>query len=680
MLSKEDIKKNIIKKNIIKNNKIIKNKYFLNIKTPDNYYWCKTTSEYIYCILNDIKTQPLCENCKSQKVKFKSFSKGYNKNCSLKCSQNNPTTKQKIQSTFKKKYGVDNISQLDNIKEKKKETLIKNYNVTAALKSDIIKNKMKNTIKKKYNIDNISQLDSIKEKKKETLIKNYNVTAALKSDIIKNKMKKTIKEKYGVDNISQLDNIKEKKIQTYQKKYNNDNPFQNEKIKNIIKNTNLKKYGTEYPLQNKDILKKVQNTNLKKYNNVCSLQSIKQKEKRKKEIYNQMIFKLKQFDLQLNCNIENYKGTFKDYKNKNITNYIYYNFTCLKCGYNFDGHLVDGNIPICRKCHPMITGTSLAEKEIFEYCKEICNNKQFKIFTNVKNIINPLELDIYIEIFKDDKLIKKIAIEYNGLYYHSYQKLNQLKNDGSNYHLLKTEKCENQQIQLFHIFENEWLEKKDIIKSMIKNKLNLIENKLNARNCIIKIVNFNNTKEFLNKNHIQGYCNSKINLGLYHNDKLVSIMTFSKKRFFSKNKNLNKNNEYELLRFANLKETLIRGAASKLLKYFIKNYTNKNDLIITYADKRYSTGKLYNTLGFKYIHTTKPNYKYFKNLKVYNRQKFQKKKIKEYYDIYINNKYKSVNYGLIKKYNKNLTEYENMLLNSYDKIFDSGQMKFQKII
>jgi len=237
--------------------------------------------------------------------------------------------------------------------------------------------------------------------------------------------------------------------------------------------------------------------------------------------------------------------------------------------------------------------------------------------------------------------------------------------------------CEEKNIQLLHINENEWNEKKDIIKSMIKSKIGIIEQKLNARSCIIKELNQKETNLFLDENHIQGKANSKINICLFFKDKLISIMTFSKKRYLGKNdKNKKNNKEYELIRFANLKNCIVRGAASKLFKFFIRNYTSPGDKVITYADKRYSNGKLYNTLGFNYIHTSKPNYKYIKKSKSYNRQKFQKKKIKEFFNIFKDNKINSVNYGLIIKYDETLTEYENMLMNGYDKIFDSGQMKF----
>lgn len=73
---------------------------------------------------------------------------------------------------------------------------------------------------------------------------------------------------------------------------------------------------------------------------------------------------------------------------------------------------------------------------------------------------------------------------------------------------------------------------------------------------------------------------------------------------------------------------------------------------------------LYKKLGFKHTHNSSPNYFYFnKNYLVrLNRMKFQKYKLK--YNI--------------SKFDKNLTEWENMKNNGYDRIWDCGNMVFEK--
>lgn len=147
---------------------------------------------------------------------------------------------------------------------------------------------------------------------------------------------------------------------------------------------------------------------------------------------------------------------------------------------------------------------------------------------------------------------------------------------------------------------------------------------------------------------------SKINLGLFYNDELVEVMTFDESRF-------NKNYEYELIRLCTLKYCSVIGGASKLFKYFLDNYDPKS--IISYANRRFSKGSIYKTLGFEFVENTKPNYFYFKDLKLLSRHNFQKHKLKEKLEFF----------------DPSLSENVNMMLNGYRIIYDCGNMKFQWI-
>lgn len=247
-------------------------------------------------------------------------------------------------------------------------------------------------------------------------------------------------------------------------------------------------------------------------------------------------------------------------------------------------HLIGESCPKCA-CF-----RSKGEKEVEEFVRGL----GFEISTSDRQILNGDELDIVIPQ-------KKIAIEYNGLRWHS----NFFK--PNDYHLQKTMKCEERGYRLIHIFEDEWIYKKDITKSRIKNILGVNGNVIYARNCHIKEVDGHTSNKFLFENHIQGKCASSIKLGLFYNDELVSLMTFGKSRHFIGNGKT----EWELLRFCNKMDTRVVGGASKLLKHFIKTY-NPNE-IVSYADKRWSDGNLYEVLGFQKYNESKPNYFYIIN-------------------------------------------------------------------
>ena len=304
-------------------------------------------------------------------------------------------------------------------------------------------------------------------------------------------------------------------------------------------------------------------------------------------------------------------------------------YTCKKCNHkrtSFYPYLR------CSKCYPHLT--SSGELEVYEYCEFLVDT-----ITNDRKIIKPLELDIILPNHD-------MAIEYDGIFWHSSYSI---ETENKNYHLNKTELCEAKGIQLFHIFENEWVDptKQQIWKSIISNKLGK-STRLYARNCEIKTVANVEKCEFLEANHLQGVCQSSINLGLYHNDMLVSLMTFGKSRF-------SKKYDWELLRFCNILNTTIVGGASRLLKRF---RTIKSGSIVSYADKRRSNGNLYKQLGFTHSHDSKPNYWYFKSIEtgLESRVKYQKHKLN----------------NMLENFDSNLTESENMYNNGYRKIYDCG--------
>lgn len=186
----------------------------------------------------------------------------------------------------------------------------------------------------------------------------------------------------------------------------------------------------------------------------------------------------------------------------------------------------------------------------------------------------------------------------NGLYWHSEL----FKH--SSYHLEKTNLAREKGIKLIHIFEDEWINCQEIVKSRLLSAINMCNRKIYARSCIIKEINSKTANEFLNKNHIQGSGRSNIRLGLFYNEELVSVMTFLKGDI---SKNIR---DWELNRFCSKIYTSVTGAASKLFNYFVKTYHPTQ--IISFSDKRWSNDKtVYEKLNFAHVHDSPPNYWYF---------------------------------------------------------------------
>ena len=175
---------------------------------------------------------------------------------------------------------------------------------------------------------------------------------------------------------------------------------------------------------------------------------------------------------------------------------------------------------------------------------------------------------------------------------------------------------------------------------------------------MIKEIDSKISKGFLDKNYIHGSINSSISFGLFYNDDLVSVMTFDKLR-----KNLSSKDEngaYELTSFCNKLHYNIVGGASKMLKHFIKNYSPTK--IISYADKRWSDGGMYFSLGFKHTHDSKPSYFYTLHGKTReNRFKYRK-------DVLVREGFDKVK-----------SEAQIMKERGYNKIYDCGCMVFEMV-
>ena len=473
------------------------------------------------------------------------------------------------------------------------------------------RSKIKKTCLKKYGVNNPSKSKSIQRKMRRTCLERYGTESALCSAAVRKKIKQTLVEKYGVDNSGKSDSIRKK-----------------------IKQTCLKKYGVEHPLQNADVLSRVRETCLKLHgvDNPGKSKLIREKTKKSylKNFYETNVSQSNMFDPMFDKN--NYNGMNIDH-----------NFRCKECGNIFSNKMLNGFSSVrCPFCNPYNYSSSNLEKEVVDYIKSL---NITNIVENTRQIIKPYELDIYLPDYN-------LAIEFNGLYWHSSCK-NEDDNSVKTKHLNKTILCKDKNIQLLHIFENEWVDpiKRDIWKSMIRSKMGLVEEKVYARKCKIIEVDSKTSRNFLNENHLQGAINSSIRIGLEYEEDLVSLITLGKPRF-------NKKYVWEIHRFAGKKNTSVAGGFSRLLSHFVKQHDGS---IITYADKRHSEGNLYNVAGFNKITDSACNYFYCdKNNNLHSRNMFQKHKL----------------INLLEHFDPLKTEVENMYNNGYRRIWDCGNYVF----
>jgi hypothetical protein len=405
-----------------------------------------------------------------------------------------------------------------------------------------------------------------------------------------------------------------------------------------------KKWGVDFYTQHKDFINKQKETKKERYgdenyNNVEKMKSTKEKLYGDSGYNNSEKNAITRRDSFIKTLKEKTKDKFISYEldSDNIT------LNCSLCNqdYNIYNNLFNYRTKqksvLCTLCNPtdnkQVSGLEL---DLINFVSSLV-----EVETKDRSVLGGKELDVFIPS-------KNLAIEFNGLYWHS-----DIYKD-KNYHLNKTIDCNKKGIDLLHVFEDEWLEKSDIVKSIIKNKLGVWDKRVYARNCEIRVVDKSEEKSFLNSNHIQGFVGSNVSYGLYHDGKLISIMTFGGLR-----KSLGHNpkkGSYEMIRFCNKLNHNVVGGASKLFKHFVKMVNPKQ--IISYSDIRYFDGSLYEKLGFEFVGETKPNYFYVINHNRENRFKYRK-------DVLVKG-----------GFDKSLTEKEIMKSRGYNRIWDCGNKKW----
>lgn len=450
------------------------------------------------------------------------------------------------------------------------------------------------------------------------------------------------------------DDIKKKTLNTIIKKYGSLEEY-NKYILNKTKTTNFKKYGVEFPLQSKEIRNKSISTIEKKYGCKCALLNDEVSKKSEKT-------NLDKYGTKHYTNREKSSHTRKiNYINNhsdiidivNEDNKQYYicscsNNECNKCRdkifkipSSIYGTRRYQHIEKCTILNPLGYDGSNTNIELF--VENLLKNYNIKYIHNDRKILSKKELDFYIPS-------KNIAIECNGVFWHCD------RNVDKNYHNSKFNSCQEKGIQLITIWEDQFKNHSDIVESIILSKLGIYDNRIYARKCIIREVSPKESQIFLTSNHLQGYTNSSVRLGLYYNDELVSIMTFGKLRKSLGNKS--KESVYELYRFCNKLNTQVIGGASRLFQYFINKYNPS--LVESFSSNDISDGNIYKKLNF-IKDSTAVSYWYI-----------------EHKDLIRHHRYKFRKSELIKQgYDKNMSEFEIMNnMKDYYRIYDSGQTKW----
>lgn len=275
-------------------------------------------------------------------------------------------------------------------------------------------------------------------------------------------------------------------------------------------------------------------------------------------------------------------------------------------------------------------GRSLGERQLYDYVATLAPDAR----SSDRDLIGPKELDIVIPSHK-------LAIEYGGLYWHSEVHKN------AEYHKSKMDEANAAGYRLITIFEDEWNNRSDHIKTKLQHILGLSPTRVYARKCTIVDVSSIDKKAFLDRYHIQGNGPSSIQYGLEYEGEIVAVIAFIAKQ----------NGTYTLNRYAT--SVTVPGGFSKLLKHAITTLPNVSR-IETFADLRWSEGHLYESTGFDKEYVIPPDYYWTDGITRWHKFGFRHQLLETKLD----------------DYDPTLTEVENCHNHGLYRIYDCGKVKY----
>ena len=369
--------------------------------------------------------------------------------------------------------------------------------------------------------------------------------------------KQTNQERYGCDNVSQCKEIVNKKSNTI-KNYTEE---QKQHKLNSFHNTLNSKSDEE-----KELTRHRKSIATKKYFENLTEEEKEAFSKKMSDVYAYFSEEKKQIR---NNKIKN------SYKNTCIQKYGVSNTLKLK---ETQDKITSTNLELygvpyyCQteKCRSAKGGNSSLSKPNLAFRQLLINN----------NIEYDTEYNLYTYSY-DFHINNTMLIEVNPTATHNSTNSPFNSPKPYNYHYEKSATARINGYRCIHIWD--W-DNTDKILFLLKE-----QGVVHARKCEIREVDLKTSRDFLNTYHLQEYVRSEIQIGLYYNNELISLMTFGKPRY-------NKKYEIELLRYASIKKVV--GGAERLFKYYINNYNPSS--IISYCDLSKFTGSVYEKLGFKY--------------------------------------------------------------------------------
>ena len=272
-----------------------------------------------------------------------------------------------------------------------------------------------------------------------------------------------------------------------------------------------------------------------------------------------------------------------------------------------------------------------------------------------------------------------LAIEFNDIFSHSEQAVfeRRAKPRPHGYHAVKTREAREQGYQLVHVWEDDWLHRRELVLRALAHRLHAVDRlldvlpdinplacqRLYARNLTVKLVHGGVARRFWQDNHLQGPVHCTVNIGLYdQNNVLRALLGIGRKNHGSRVSL--PDGTWDIQRYATL--GVIVGGFTKLLAH--AETLVSVDTWTSWSDNDISDGGMYQAAGFVVDKRQAPSYSYVGRKTRWervHRSTYTKQRFTNDPDL---------------TYQSGQTEHEAALANKLYRIYDAGKTRWVKAV
>ena len=457
------------------------------------------------------------------------------------------------------KFGSEWAIQSDAAKEKRRVTNIERYGAEHHLQTDESMAKLKATNLERYGVEFVGQSEDAKAKIRDTNLERYGVENPFQSEEIKAAMRAQSLALYGVEFASQREDVLEQIKQTNLERYGVENPFQSEELMAKVKARNLELYGVESNAQREDVQAKIRATNLERYGVETPFQNEEVKAKARATNLSKLGVEYPSQDASVRA-----KGrvTF------------------------FEG---------------ILSGRNARAQRVSKLNRAFAETLRERFETEV--ILESAQGDYSFDLFLPER---KLFVELNPTFTHNADRalscvMGRCPADcghpgvSAGQHQKRAIYARDNGLKLLQIYDWDI----DPVERLLAGRLEAGFKRYSARKLDLRAIDRTTANKFLKDAHSQGAVRGQTHCyGLYGGDELLAVGTFGKSRFGSKA-------EYEFLRYAVARGTIIHGGAGKLFERFLEDAQPRS--VVSYVDFDHSTGPSFLVpLGFEEAEPTAP--------------------------------------------------------------------------